>query len=135
MSLENEQDLKKNFIVDEQYYEKEKMPELIKSFSKFCKVGTGGKIYIGYSNLTTRERIKLVFVARLLANKLEKSIAAQMNVDEVVDSANVPREQVIARLSEFASEGFLSKINKGVYVATPFYIELFLEELNKKYKG
>lgn len=132
--LENEQELKKDFIVDEQYYEKEKMPELIKGLSKFCKVGTGGKIYIEFNNLTTRERIKLVFAARLLASKLEKNIIPQMSVDEVVDSANVPRDQVIARLSEFASEGFLSKINKGVYVATPFYIERFLEEINKKYK-
>jgi vacuolar-type H+-ATPase subunit F/Vma7 len=130
------EDLKNSFIVDENEFTKEKIPQQIKSILRYCKVSKDGKVLLEKNNFTLRENLKIILVARFLANKLDESISSEVSIDEIVASMGTNnKESLTTRMKEVVDENVAKRVSSGTYLIIPFYIESILEKLEKKTKN
>lgn len=129
--LEN---LKKKFLVNKGEYEKEKLPTLIEKALAYCKVDNeSGTVTIENSKLKNADKIKLVLVARFLANKLDAKISASVNANELTVSTGVTDKDVVyARMSELIKQRVCFKKNDG-YELYPYQASLVLDKLSLRY--
>lgn len=128
-------ELKKQFIVDEKEYSKEKIPEQIRKVLRYCKVSKEGKVLLEKNNFGLRDNLKLILIARFLASKVDESISSEMTIDEIfasVGSGN--KESMITRMKEIIDEHAATRSGKGIYQIVPFYIDVILEKLEGKSK-
>jgi len=129
------EDLKKQFIVDQKAYEKEKIPEQIRKVLKYCKVSKEGRVLMEKNNFNLRENLKIILVARFLASKLDEGISSEVTIDEIVDSmGSNNKESLVTRMKEIVDEGVATRSSVGVYQIVPFYIDGFFDKLGKKTK-
>jgi hypothetical protein len=130
------EDLKKAFIVDEKAYEKEKIPEQIKKVLKYGKVTKEGRVLLEKNNLTIRDNLKIILIARFLASKLDESIREDITIDEIVASMGTDnKESLITRMKEIVDEGVAKRLASGVYVIVPFFVDTILDKFDKKMKN
>ena len=130
------EDLKNLFIVDEQSYEKEKIPQQIKKVLRYCKVSKNGKVLLEKNKFSIRENLKIILVARFLANKLDGEISQEVSIDEIVASMGTNnKESLVTRMKEVVDENVAKRVSAGTYVIIPFYIDPFLDKLEKKTKN
>lgn len=134
-NMENLEELKKKFIVDKEHYEEEQLGKHVDKISKYCKTDSEGNVHIEVQNLTNKEKIKLVLVARFIANKLKSDITPEVNIKTVSDSVHKNEHQVRARLSEIVREGFIRQKKRGVYIVMPHRIDEFLDQMDTIYKS
>ncbi|MFA7708261.1 MAG: hypothetical protein WCX73_04895, partial [Candidatus Pacearchaeota archaeon] len=80
------EDLKKEFIIDKDNYEKERIPELVKKILRYCKITNEGQVMFEEKDLILKDKIKLILIARFLANKLDKNIPEEVSIDEILIS-------------------------------------------------
>ena len=128
-------ELKRKFIVSSTQYDEERVPKLIERMLKYCKVDDKGRVIFENPDLTTRERVKAVMLAKFLASKLDENISADMDADDISTSANIPRDQAIARANEFVSNKYFMRIGKARYAIAAFSVDKILNELDSKYGG
>ena len=135
--LENLEELKKEWIVDEEeiFKEKSKLAKLVKRMMNYCKVTKSGDVIINdnYEGITIKEKVCLYAMARFLANKLDENIPREVKADEIAESLMIDRRVVMARLKDLKDEKYLIRESRGIYHANPSKIEAFLHELDKKY--
>ncbi|MEM0314370.1 MAG: hypothetical protein QXQ41_07480 [Candidatus Bathyarchaeia archaeon] len=127
------EELRKKFIVEEKIDEK-KISEYVERSLKFGKVSIDGDVFIEKEGMTTKDQVGLALIMRFLANRLEKNIPAEMNVDELSQFLNIPEDQVAARLVDLTKEKIAVRVDKGVYRANSLRIGKFLDYLESKYK-
>jgi len=127
-------ELKGMFIIEKEEYEKSKIEEHIKKISKFCKTDSSGKVHTEVKGLKNKEKIKIVLVARFLANKLEPKIDYNVSIEDVATSLGIGEHQSRARLSDLAKENFASSSERGLYSVIPHKIDEFLNFLEVKIK-
>jgi hypothetical protein len=126
-------ELKSKFIIYQGQFEEERTPMLIEKVLKFVRVSKDGKvIFQTRGALNNINQVKLVLVARFLANKLEPSISSEVSVNEIVDFTGIEIKQVSARLSTFVNERFAIRSERGVFSVAPFFVEVFLNEIDKR---
>ena len=130
MNDEEFEKIKKDFIVDQNAYDIENVPEQIKRLLNFAKVGTGGKVFIESHNLTSDAQLRVVLIARFLANKLQEEIKQEVSIEELSQYTHLDKDQVRARMSAIVREKFAERKGKGVFVVLPFRIKKFMEELS-----
>lgn len=126
------EELRKKFIVEEKLDEK-RVAEYVERSLKFGKVSIDGGIIIEKEGLVTRDQVGLALIMRFLANRLEKSILAEVNAKELSQFLGIPEDQVAARLADLKDEKIAIRVDKGVYIANPTQIGRFLEYLENKY--
>ncbi len=130
----NEMDALKNmFIVDRSAYEQEKLPEFIKKLMRFCKLDSTGKAIIERNDMSIRDRIVAVAIARFLGNKLNPEFSAEISLEDMNLVLGADKKTVSARISGLLDEGILTRPDTGIYSISPYKIEKFLEELSSKY--
>ncbi len=129
----NIDELKKQFIIDKEKYEADKLPELIMKILKYCKVNSDGGIHLIKTDLTIRDKIAVSLISRFLANKLAHNIQEEMTGDEIATILDIDKAQVFARLKDLSDIRILTRTEKSTYKITPFYVESFLDELDAKY--
>ena len=135
--IQNMEELKKSFFVDENKIEEEDFNFLIREFMKRGKVSINGKPLVepedGYIK---KDLLKLQLTLRFLANKLNKNFSKEVSLKELIswNEYSIKRDQIVARLKEIVDESFVFKSEKG-YSVKPFIIKSFLEYLNLKYKN
>jgi len=130
------EDLKKKFIVNKKEYEKEKLPSLVEKALKYCKVDETGLITIENPNLKNTDKIKIVLIARFLANKLDQKIPSNVNVDELSASTGISDKNIIyARISELIKQKICFKNKNKSYELHPYQASILLDKVDKKYRG
>jgi len=128
------ENLRDKFIVNEEINQKQILSFIERSLS-FCRVTKTGGVIIDEGKLTNLEKIKLSLVARFLANKLDPSISAEVNSEELSGYLMISKDQVVARLKNLKDERFATRTGKGVYAVNPFRIGEFLASVENKYKA
>jgi hypothetical protein len=130
------EDLKKEFIIDKDNYEKERIPELVKKILRYCKITNEGQVMFEEKDLILKDKIKLILIARFLANKLDKNIPEEVSIDEILISiGSGNRDSLITRTKEVIDEGVAKRNSKGKYSILPFYVKQILDKLEKKKDG
>ena len=126
-------ELIKEFIVDKNKYEKEKIPELIRRILRYCKITTEGQVLFESDGMTLRDKVKLVLVARFLASKLSDGISEEVSADELLVSiSSNNKDSLSARAKEVVDQGVAKRNSRGKYSIIPFYIETILDKLDRK---
>ncbi|MFQ6084300.1 MAG: hypothetical protein ACE5KE_09655 [Methanosarcinales archaeon] len=131
MSDKKIEELKKKFIISPEEYDKSLLSEQIEIVLKFCRVDPNGRVLVDKLNLTNKEKVKLVLVARFLASKLDSNISAEVGVDDISENVNISPHQARARISEIVREGFATTKERGSYLVTPYKIDAWLFNLIK----
>ncbi len=120
--------LRSEFLVDDEV-STERLSILIESLLPHCVVSKKGKVEIKRADLSGRQLVKLVLVARLVAHKLDESVGDEVNADELAESTGLPKNQATARAKECVDEGFAERSARGNYRARPRKVDAFLTEL------
>lgn len=130
------EELRKKFIVEEKLDEK-RISEYVERILRFGKVSIDGSVIIEKEDISTKDKVCLALVMRLLASRLEKGISADVHAREISQFLVIPENQVIARLADLAKskEKFAVRVDKGVYRANSLQIGRFLDYLESKYGG
>ena len=129
--LEN---LKKKFLVNKKEYEKEKLPILIEKALRYCKVDENGLVAIENSKFKNSDKIKIILIARFLANKLDQKILANINIDEISSSSGIINKNILyARISELIKQKICFKKNNK-YEIYPYQVNLLLDKIDLKYE-
>jgi len=125
--------LKKRFIVNRKEYEKERLPEYIEKILKFCKIDEDGIVHFENDKLNNTEKIKLVLLARFIANKLNGKIKTTVSLNEIAKSTSLESKRVSARLKEILDGNIASRLSKNSYSIYPYKIDEILDKLINKY--
>ena len=127
------EELRKKFIVKEKLDEK-RIAEYVNRVLRFGKIAIDGDAIIEREDLSTKDKVGLVLIMRLLASHLEKRISAEISVAEVSRMLDLPKDQAAARLAELVEDKIAIRTDKGVYRTNPPKIGKFLDYLESKYK-
>ncbi len=119
-------DLRKDFIVDHKEYDEVNTKEMLKKVTKHAKVSKEGKVFLLSKDAIAEKRLKMILVARFLANKLHAEISPQVSVEELAEYASLEKKQTAARMAEIVKDNFAKRDSKGVFSVMPFQIERFL---------
>lgn len=119
--------MKKKFIIDVANYDKNRLGSQVERILKLCKIDPKGRVLINVKGMTQKDKLKLVLVARFLANKLDEKIDSKVSNSELSYILNAPIYQARARASEIVREGFAISDTKGTFSVVPYRIDDFLE--------
>ncbi len=135
MRMENLEELKNKWIIDEKAFDEKKIAQYVKRLMKYCKITKTGEIDLTElgEKFSLKDKIKLTLVARFIANKLDKSINPSLSAQELSYFFMVDKMQVSARLKEIKDEKLSIREKKGTYRVIPTKIEKILKELESKY--
>ena len=122
--------LRGEFLVDDEV-STEKLSTMIENLLPHCVVSKKGKVEIKRADLSGRQLVKLVLVARMAAHKLDESVGDAVDADEIAESTGLPKNQASARAKECFDEGFAERGARGSYRARPRKVDAFLSELAK----
>lgn len=124
-------ELRKKFILDEAAAT-ERTERLVVDLCEWCVLDPKGRVIIKRDDLPSRDRVKVVLSARWLAAELDSGISAEVSTVDLAASTGLPADQLRARLSEVVRSRFASATSKGVYVAAPRHVEVFVRELTER---
>ena len=122
------EDLKSRFIVD-QAETRAQLEKYVERALSFCVVDKEGRVHLRDQSLSGGERVRLILVARAIANQLDETISADVGVSDVAWSSGLPENQARARLNEAQQERFAESVRRGVYRANVHRIGRFLDDL------
>jgi hypothetical protein len=120
--------LRSEFLVDDDV-SPERLSKLIESLLRYCVVSKTGKVEVRSLDLSGRQLVKLVLVARLVAHKLDESVCDEVNADELAENTGLPKNQASARAKECVDERFAERSARGNYRALARKVDAFLNEL------
>jgi hypothetical protein len=130
MANDDLEKLRNEFIVDQNKYAIDDIPEQVKKLLRFVKVGSEGKVFIEKRDMSPDVRLKLILVARFLASKLQNEIKADISIEELSQYSYLDKDQVRARMSKIVGEKFANREKRGVFSVLPFKIRKFIDELD-----
>jgi hypothetical protein len=131
--MENDNDIEKQLIVDDENYSKERAKKIAEKIIKYGKITKKGEILILDNSLSPDDKLRLSLVLRFIAHIFNSEIPEAITLKELSLILSERLEAVGSRLSQIIkNENFARKFKKGVYVAQYFAIDKFLESLNKK---
>jgi len=128
------QDLKKEFFISKEEFEKELLPSYIEKILKFCKIDIDGTVLFGKIKITSSDKIKIILIARFLANKLDSKVNNIVGLNEIVAITGVQKNIVAARLKELLDRKIIYRESTGNYSIYPHQINNILETLVRKYE-
>ena len=124
----------KGFIVSDDEYEKGKATEHAKRFSLYCKVGKSGRVFFEAIGMRTKTRkIWLTAAARYIANQFDSGISREIRLDEFSTITGIKPDVISARLAELGKRGFVTRTQRGAYVAQPVFFDTLLHMLDRLY--
>jgi len=129
----NEEEIKKKFIVDENYFEREKIPVLAQRIMPFCRVAKNGRVIFEKNLNNNTLKITLILVARWIGSQLDKNISAEVNTNEISDVTGLPLNIISARMAEIVERNWAQKKSKGTYAIHPYQIQNIIEKLDDKF--
>jgi len=117
--------------------EMEILRKVLERISQYARIYSDGEVELLSSDMTVKDRIFMVVLARYLAariNKLKgeeivKNVSQDTELSEIARITGKTPKQVSARLSEMEREGFIRKTRKGRYTVAS--LSKALEYLNK----
>lgn len=121
--------LKSEFIIEKDSFQKEQLANYIKQLLNYCKIDNEGNIYFLKKDLTLLNKIMLTLASRFLGNKLNPKISPIISIDDLSKVTGHESNVVAARMAELSLA--IKKMGPGVYQIAPFYIPTFLEKLEK----
>jgi len=124
--LEN---LKKQFIVDDDSLEEDELEEFLERTLKLCRISSGGKVILRNMKTSQKNKIGVIILARGLGNTINSEISKTVTIDEVFLYSNIDKNTISSRVSELVKEGFISKEEEGIYRFNFAMINEFLENL------
>lgn len=124
--------LKEQFLVDEEL-DSNKLAVLVEKALEFCVVSKKGAVDIRRGGFSGPERVRLVLGSRLIASKLDSAVSPDVTAEELSKYANLPPEQVRARVKDCIDDGFAERgeSGRGNYRARQHRVEGFLDSLPK----
>ena len=125
MSLD---DLKSKFLVEDDV-RNEKLEELIQKALPYCVVRKNSSVELKRSDLSGKQQVKLVLVARLIGSKLDEAVSGDVSVEQISEYTGLPKDQAAARAKECLDERFAERSSRGSYKARPLKVEEFLDGL------
>jgi hypothetical protein len=123
------EELRRKFIVDVDAVRSRLEPVVAKAMAH-CQISQDGQVLISNPNLSTRDQVALVLVARTIASELDPSISPDVTVGEIAKYLNLPRNQIRARAGEVVRAKVAHASKPGKYRATPHRVEAFLDSLD-----
>ena len=132
-------DLLDKFIVSRDL-ELELLKDNLKKISRFARIYNSGEVEITNENLTQKDKVFIIILARYLAYKINelknqefvKNISESTKIGEIARMLGKTPKQVSARLSDLEKEKYIKKMGKGNY--TIISLNRALEYLNKLIK-
>lgn len=128
MDQQNFEKIKKDFIVDEEEYSKDKLSSLMSKLSSFCKITKDGQVIL-MKKVSTRKMLKLILSARFIANAVNKSILPEVGKDELKAYSSMKNDVFNTRFNEILRENFAEKKNDKLKSKNILLVEQFLENL------
>lgn len=129
---DSSEEIRSHFLVDEEAYEKEIVDRYIEAMLPYCKITKGGRVIIQARHFPDWANVGLVVLARYVGNNLDKSITAEVTVEEIGSQISLEKSTVSKRCSELVSKGLILRTDFGKYKANPVAIDDFLESLSSK---
>ncbi|MBI4052962.1 MAG: hypothetical protein HY394_02905 [Candidatus Diapherotrites archaeon] len=126
-------EVKELFVVDRESYNEKKLPGLVDRALLFAKVDKSGSVLLEKNPFTNSDYIRLVLVCRFLANKLDKTIAPIVTIEELSDFTHINKKIIAARVKELVEQKQVKREKKGKYSISPFQIEDILDSLYRKH--
>ncbi|RLF57925.1 MAG: hypothetical protein DRN25_05815, partial [Thermoplasmata archaeon] len=85
MVIEDIEELKSKWIIDENTFDERKITRYVKQLMKYCKITKTGEIVLTElgEKFKLKDRIKLALVARFIASKLDKSINPLLSARDI----------------------------------------------------
>ena len=120
--------IKKEFIVDEEEYSREKLSSLMITLSSFCKITKDGQVII-LQAVPTRKILKLIICARFVAHEVNKEIDQFVTKQDLRVYSSLKDNVFIARFNEMLKENFAEKKGETFKVKNILFVEKFLNEL------
>ena len=81
------------------------------------------------TKITQRNKIGIAVMARYLGNKMNENILDTITPAELAEIANIARNNVRSLVGTLIEEGFISRIEEGIYRFNPTQIEFFFEQI------
>jgi hypothetical protein len=128
MSLD---DLKGKFLVEDAT-RNEKLEELIQKALPYCVVRKNGSVQLKRSDLSGKQQVKLVLIARLIGSRLDEAVTGDVLVEQISEYTGLPKDQAAARAKECLDERFAERSSRGSYKARPLKVEAFLDGLARQ---
>jgi hypothetical protein len=125
----NIEELKKQFIVDEDVLKARLEPIVAKALAH-CRLDKNGQVLITDPGLSGKEQVKLALAARAIGSQMDSGISADVSVAEISKFTGLPGNQVRARGKDAIEDRFAQSPKTGVYRALPHKVEAFLDSLN-----
>ena len=123
------EELRKQFIVDENEVTKENIKKHVKKILEFCRITSDGKVILNKIKITQKNKIGIVVMARYLGNKINGRILDTITPAELAEITNIARNNVRSLVGTLIEEGFVSRSEEGVYRFNPTQIEFFFEQI------
>jgi hypothetical protein len=120
--------LKQQFLITDDLI-KVNLEQLLTKALPFCAVDPKGRVHLKSTTLGSKNKIRLVLVARKLASELDSKFPATLSITDLVDSTGLSENQVRARTSELVRERFAESPSRGEFRASPHKIEPFLDQI------
>ena len=81
------------------------------------------------TKITQKNRIGIAVMARYLGNKMNEIILDTITPAELAEITNIARNNVRSLVGTLIEEGFISRIEEGVYRFNPTQIEFFFKQI------
>lgn len=125
----NLEELKKQFIVDEDVLKARLEPVVAKALVH-CRLDKNGQVLITDASLSGKEQVKLALAARAIGSQMDSGISPDVSVAEISKFTGLPGNQVRARGKDAIEDKFAQSPKTGVFRALPHKVEAFLDSLN-----
>jgi len=135
---EEEEDLikkAKEIFFEDIEFEPKELYEIVKKCANFCTMNPKtGEVLLKRIDLTGKDRVALVAIARFLGNQLDSNVSPTVTVEEVSKYAMLDKDTTTARLSELTKEGLLVREGGGVYKVRSFAtLRKFIQDVEAKF--
>jgi hypothetical protein len=127
MNLET---LAKKFIVSDDWL-RDRLEVVTSELLRHCVTDRVGQVHVSNPNLSAKQRVMLVLVARMVASQFEPKISSTVTVKELAKSTGLPENQVRARGNDWVKRKFADSPKRGAFRAVQHKIEDFLNILPK----
>lgn len=121
------EELKKSFIKEEDSFEEKELIELLSKINKICQLDKKGYVSFIKRDLTDKEKILFILIARFLANKLENTIPKEVTNEELLKMLKKSKSQIRARVSDLRKEDKIKDIGRNIHEIKPIQIHKILE--------
>src|SRR5579863_7259998 len=92
----NIEELKKQFIVDEDVLKARLEPIVVKALAH-CRIDKNGQVLITNAKLSGKQQVWLTLAARAIGSQMDSTISPQVSVVEISKFTGLPANQVRAR--------------------------------------